>query len=273
LAGDSAKRSKVRSDRSCPTADQFNDLVLSAMDLVDRVLAEVAPKLPAHVDRAELRSAGLLGLVEASRRFDANLTVPFERYARIRIRGAMLDATRSGLLNSRRDRRRAREASAVGDDLRAHLGRPPTREEVAEAVGVDAVELAQWKGRSAVAVGLEDMGGPDTSWEEMIPDDAPRPDKQVEDRELRNLVMHAVAALPEPHGTVVRRYLIEGDRVVDLATDLGLTHGRVSQLCSEAVAALRSWLATQYDGVPPPGPAEPGVRMRTEFVSRLMTAS
>ena len=74
-----------------------DDLVLGHLHVVDIVMAEIAPRLPDFVDQENLRAAGLLGLVEASRRFDETLQVPFERYARIRVRGAIVDATRIGI--------------------------------------------------------------------------------------------------------------------------------------------------------------------------------
>lgn len=88
-------------------------LVMSHLHLVDGVLFELMSRFPRHVDRENLRAAGLLGLVEASRRFDEETGVPFDRYARVRIRGAMLDATRIGLISTRKARRRRRDLESA----------------------------------------------------------------------------------------------------------------------------------------------------------------
>ena len=73
----------------------FEELVTEHLPLVDQVVARVSARFPRHVDRDELRNAGRLGLVEAARRYDPSTEVPFDRYAAIRIRGAILDSTRS----------------------------------------------------------------------------------------------------------------------------------------------------------------------------------
>ena len=74
---------------------EANDLVLENLELVSQLVQQMAARYPRHVDRGELWSAGVLGLVEASRRFDPAMGIPFPRYAAIRIRGAIIDSTRS----------------------------------------------------------------------------------------------------------------------------------------------------------------------------------
>ena len=65
------------------------------LGLVEQIVVQVAVNYPRHVDRGELVRAGVLGLVEAARRFDPALGVPFDRFAARRIRGAILDTVRA----------------------------------------------------------------------------------------------------------------------------------------------------------------------------------
>src|SRR4029079_4971288 len=67
-----------------------DQLVLHYRPLVKAVAARGAVGLPSSVDRADLVSAGTLGLLDAIERFDASRGAPFEAYASARIRGAIL---------------------------------------------------------------------------------------------------------------------------------------------------------------------------------------
>jgi RNA polymerase sigma factor (sigma-70 family) len=74
-----------------PEADA---LVLAHLDLVAKVAARVARKLPYWIDMDEICAAGNLGLVEAASRFDPERHASFAVWAMIRIRGAIIDAYR-----------------------------------------------------------------------------------------------------------------------------------------------------------------------------------
>ena len=71
-----------------------NDLVQQYLPLVSSILGRLAMTLPDHVDQDDLQSAGLVGLLQALRNYDPANGNSFETYARVRIRGAMLDELR-----------------------------------------------------------------------------------------------------------------------------------------------------------------------------------
>ena len=103
----------MQEQRSSEAATAESDaLIHDNIDLIGRVVQRVASMYPRHVDRQELWNAGALGLVEAARRFDPDAGIPFERYASIRVRGAIIDSTRTRDWASRSVRRRYRELFA-----------------------------------------------------------------------------------------------------------------------------------------------------------------
>ncbi len=108
--------------------DETNDLVREHLDLVGRTVAKVSARYPRHVDREELWNAGALGLVEAARRYNPDSGIPFERFAAIRIRGAIIDSTRTRDWASRSVRRRYREVEEATSALRDETGRDPDRD-------------------------------------------------------------------------------------------------------------------------------------------------
>src|SRR5690606_30922592 len=111
------------------------------LSLVGYHVSEMIRRVPAHVQRDELAAAGSLALVQAARAFDAELGVPFGRYASTRIRGAILDELRGMDWASRGARQRARRLTQLTERLTAELGRAPRPEELADAMGVGVDEI------------------------------------------------------------------------------------------------------------------------------------
>src|SRR4051794_37752534 len=112
------------------------------MALVGHIVRETMSRVPSHVDRDDLTSAGLTALVQAAHAFDPQRGVPFNRYAAARIRGAIVDDLRSIDWASRSVRRRSRELDTPRANLAMVLGRAATPAEVAQAAGMTLDEVA-----------------------------------------------------------------------------------------------------------------------------------
>src|SRR3954449_2229105 len=120
---------------------ELSRLIEQHLPLVKHIVFQVAVHFPRHVDRDELARAGALGLVEAARRYDESRGVPFDRFAAQRIRGAILDAVRAADWAPRSVRNVARRLESIEQRLASNLGRMPSAEETAEAMGVTPEEL------------------------------------------------------------------------------------------------------------------------------------
>src|SRR4051812_37471557 len=129
------------------------------LPLVRHVVADVATRLPRFVDRDELVSAGLLGLTQAAHSYDAGRGVSFSAFARLRIRGAVLDELRGRDPLSRGSRRRANQVSATTAALQDALGRPPTDAETAAHLQVNVAAVRQARDDVARATQLERSTG------------------------------------------------------------------------------------------------------------------
>ena len=117
-------------------AAKEDQLVREHLPLVQYVVSEVAHRVPNHVSRSDLVSAGMLGLAQAARSFDPERGIAFDRFASTRIRGALLDELRGRDWASRSVRSRARGLQAAQEELTNRLGRPPSPEEVAQSLGI-----------------------------------------------------------------------------------------------------------------------------------------
>jgi RNA polymerase sigma factor for flagellar operon FliA len=228
-------------------------LIERNLPLVKHVVLQVAVHFPRYVDREELARAGALGLVEAAQRYDETRGVPFDRFAARRIRGAILDAVRSADWAPRSVRNLGRKLEQVEQQLASGLGRAPSTEDMAEALGMTQAELARLQDRifRSVVLALEHVVATaeddELSLGDILADrTAVEPSESLESRELLGYLRDAINLLPERHRIVVVGYFLDGCTSVELADLLGVTESRISQLRSEALLMLKEGIEAQY---------------------------
>jgi RNA polymerase sigma factor for flagellar operon FliA len=245
-----------------------DELVRGHLDLVRKMVTQTTARIPSHVSRDDLLSAGMAGLAMAARHFDPARGVPFDRYAATRIRGALIDELRSFDWASRPVRTKARALAVVTETLTAKLGRTPTSEELAQAAGLTVDALGRLTGDVHRAVVLNYEAILDTGDSEIIlPSADGDPEEELLTRERADCVTRAIDALPERLRVVVRGYFFEERTVTEIADELGVTQSRVSQLRSEAIELLRDGVNSQLD----PTSVAP-LRRSTGRVSRRQAA-
>jgi RNA polymerase sigma factor for flagellar operon FliA len=209
------------------------------MPLVGHLVREMLARVPAHVNRDDLLSAGYAALVGAARGFDEERGVPFARFAANRVRGALLDELRGLDWASRSVRRRARHNDAARQELTAELGRTPTVGEVAERMGcrIEDIESADDDVQRAVVFSLQ--GFATAAADDMVTEPSPGPEEMLIRRERIGYLRHAIDALPDRLRVVVNGYFFEERPMAQIAAELGVTESRVSQLRAEALCLLR----------------------------------
>lgn len=237
------------STRISPSQQATEDrLVRDHLPLVQYAVSEMATKVPRHVSRDDLVSAGMHGLAQAARSFDAARGIAFDRYASTRIRGALLDELRDRDWASRSVRAKARRMSAAHETLTAKFGRTPTNAEVASHMGVatKAVEAVNDDVHRAVVLNYDSMMSSGDA-EDVMPSDMRSPDAVILERERRNYLRDSVAALPERLRHVVIGYFFEERSMQELAEELGVSESRISQMRAEALLLLKDGMNSQLD--------------------------
>lgn len=229
---------------SSETAEQ---MTISHMPLVGHIVRETMGRVPSHVSRDDLTSAGLTALVLAAKAFDAARGVPFDRYAATRIRGAILDELRSIDWASRSVRRRARDLADTRAALAGVYGRTPTTDEVARAAGISTHEVTANDDDVARAQVLSLQGSTTTTIEDMVPHTEPSPEEAIEHRERLTYLAEAIAELPERLRKVVEDYFFAERPMAEIADELGVTDSRISQMRAEALALLRDGMNNALD--------------------------
>jgi RNA polymerase sigma factor for flagellar operon FliA len=212
------------------------------------MVSEIASRIPRHVCRDDLVSAGMAGLAQAARSFDPSRGISFQRFASARIRGALLDELRSRDWASRSVRAKARDLAQTTDQLTSKLGRQPSPAEIAQAMGASEGELEAINTDVYRALVLNFDALPiDGNAEEVLLSDQSGPDDDVLDNEKRAYLVAAVEHLPERLRRVVIGYFFEELPMQVLAEELGVTDSRISQMRAEALGLLKDAINAQLD--------------------------
>jgi RNA polymerase sigma factor for flagellar operon FliA len=237
----------MRTTATAVEARQLETLIRDNMPLVGHLVRELMARVPGHVSRDDLTSAGLAALVTAARGFDAARGIPFARFAATRIRGALLDELRGLDWASRSVRSRARRADVATQQLTAHLGRTPTAVELAARLGVPLDEVASVSEDVQRAVVLSLQGFNAGTAEDLVTERSAGPEDLLLQRERVGYLHDAIDALPERLRRVVVGYFLQECTMADIATELGVSESRVSQLRAEALGLLKDGLNAQLD--------------------------
>ena len=224
---------------------QGEELVLNHLGLVKRVALHLKARVPAYMELDELIQVGMMGLLEASRVFDASKGVDFENFAHSRVRGAMLDEVRRLSFLPRSAVAFNKTHNETLHALSAELGRAPTQAEIAEYMGKDLEDFQKERGKArrfetySLEVVTEEVMS--------IADDAShQPDVMVEEAEFMEAVTDAIAQLPEREQLVMQLYYVEELNLKEIGEVLEVSESRVSQILSAVVKKLRGTL--QVDG-------------------------
>lgn len=240
--------SPVSVDFASTSPHDVDALVTAHIPLVGHLVREVLARVPGHVDRDDLTSAGLTALVQAAQAFDPERGVPFPGYASTRIRGALLDELRGIDWASRAVRRTARGLDETRSRLTHSLGRTPTDAELASAQGIPVEQvLANREDLARAQVMSLEADEARGSYAAALPSSTPTPEQSVEHAELLTYLSEAVAELPERLRRVVEGYFLAEQPMADLAAEMGVTESRISQLRAEAMVLLRDALNSQLD--------------------------
>jgi len=231
---------------------QGEELVLAHLGLVKRVALHLKARVPAYMELDEWIQVGMMGLLEASRVFDASKGVDFENFAHSRVRGAMLDEVRRLSFLPRSAVAFNKSHNETLHALSSELGRAPTQAEIAEYMGkgLEDFQKERGKARRFETYSLEVV----TEEVMSIADDAShQPDVMVEEAEFMEAVTDAIAQLPEREQLVMQLYYVEELNLKEIGEVLEVSESRVSQILSSVVKKLRGTLQVGEDQVSKPG--------------------
>jgi RNA polymerase sigma factor for flagellar operon FliA len=215
--------------------------------LVKRIAQHMMLRMPASVQLDDLIQAGMIGLLEASQKYDAVHGASFETYAGIRIRGAIIDEMRRGDWVPRSVHRNSRRINQAIADIELREGHNATSAEIASELDVD-INQYHAMSQDAMCGRLFSMDESFDGEEPHIHDSADAnnafstPHAQTHKEFLKVSIADAIRGLPEKEQMVLSLYYTEELNLKEIGLILNVSESRVSQIHSQATLRLRSRL-------------------------------
>jgi RNA polymerase sigma factor for flagellar operon FliA len=219
-----------------------NELVVAHEALVKRIAFHLMSRLPASVQVDDLIQAGMIGLIEASRKFDPDQGASFDTYAGIRIRGAMLDEIRRTDWTPRSVHRKAREVAEAVRKIENEKGRDARDVEVAEAMGLGLDEYHKIL-QDATGCRIFSFEDPGSVGEDGLVQTHRQPNQPLENLQncdFKHGLAGAIKGLPERERLVMALYYDEELNLREIGEILGVSESRVCQIHGQALIRLRA---------------------------------
>jgi RNA polymerase sigma factor for flagellar operon FliA len=219
-------------------------ILLEHLPQVQYIARRIHDRLPPQVLLEDLVHAGIIGLIDAVKKYDPSKNVQLKHYAEFRIRGAILDSLRQVDWSPRALRRQARRLEQAILSCKARLGRDPTEPEIAGELQISLENLQQLLGdlrgldvgslQADMGDGVEDEGS-----QHRAERDEENPYHQALRSEMNGLLERAIGELPDRERQVLALYHFEELTMKEVGEVLGIGESRVSQIHTAALLRLR----------------------------------
>ena len=237
------------------TAETLTDdrerLILDHLPQVRLIARRIHERLPGSVSLDDLISTGIVGLISAIDNFDSKMNVKLKTYAEYKIRGAILDSLRGMDWAPRQQRTRVKQIESTIRVLEQKLKRSPGEEEIAAELNLSTEEYHEWliDVRGINLGSLEGSGNEEEGRDllRFVSDNEENwPSRLLERSELERLLAEAIERMPYVERTVLSLYYHEELTLREIAKVVKLHESRVSQLKSQAILRLRSYLEKKW---------------------------
>jgi RNA polymerase sigma factor for flagellar operon FliA len=198
------------------------------------------------IELEDLMQAGMLALTECVRNHTGTTDDGFAAYAKLRVRGAMIDLVRRHLPISRGAVERRKLLREKEGALRLELGREPQAAELAEALDLTLAELGELRSASE-PLRFEALDDTYSDSDPAFADDRPDSLMLLEDKEMRENLVEAIASLPQRLQVVVQLYFVEELNLAEIAQVIDVSVPRVHQLKAQALDKLKAAVGERYD--------------------------
>ncbi len=208
--------------------------------MVKRIAYHLSSRLPSQIAVEDLVQAGMEGILQAKKAFDAGRGIAFEAFAKARIRGAMLDEVRRISYATRNVVTTKRLHDSTINALTHELGRVPRGAEVAEKLGVSVEEYEKERllTMSSDIVSSDESPAP----YEDLQGFQSGPQEELEQEERLENLTDAISRLPERSQQILALYYQEEMNLKEIGAILSVSESRISQLLTEIALKLRKQL-------------------------------
>jgi RNA polymerase sigma factor FliA len=222
------------------------DRIRRFLPMVRRLAWHVHGSGRAGIEIEDLVQAGLVALTECAQKHSGPTEDGFAAYAKLRVRGAMVDLVRRSTPLSRAASDRRRLLAGAAQALTTTLGRVPTEDELAEAMGMTTAALGELRA-SSEPMRFEPIDDTYSDSDMAFADDRPDSFEILADEQSRAAVVAAISGLPERLQMVIQLYFVEELNLAEIAEVLSVSVPRVHQLKAQALDKLRAALGDEFD--------------------------
>lgn len=222
-----------------------NEMVLKYIPLVSRIVGRIDTG-DGDLDKDDLFSVGVIGLIDAVKKFDPGKSVPFEAYATLRIKGTIIDGMRKSGRVSRERIVRLNQYYSAKEKLEQELMRNPDESLICEKMGITGKELykihetVHYLSKVSLEAALFNKDGGETPLADMLRDDsADSPEEEYIRKEQKKLLSSAVEKLNEREKTILSLYYVEELTLKEIAYAMDISIPRVSQIHGKILLKLR----------------------------------
>ena len=214
-------------------------LIKSCLNLVKKIAWHYHGRVKNIIEIDDLIQIGMLGLVTAAENFIEKPGVTFSSYARIRIKGEIVDFLRKNSNLCRSTIVNKQKYEKTFEKLQKSLNRDPHDHELIQELDININELHKWKEAFAVNK-LENLDAVYDEFSIWFLSKENDPEEKFNELELRNALLKALKKLEKVEALVIQLYYVEELNVYEIAKILELTNGRISQIKSFAIKKLRN---------------------------------
>lgn len=239
--------------------EEKNKYVEQYSPLIKYLADRLAARLPEHINRDDLMSCGVLGLIDAVDKFDPNRAIMFKTYAEFRIKGAMLDELRSLDWVPRSIRKKTSQIEKIWQTLEGELGRPPEDEESAAAMELSVPDYLKLLSevRTINILDLDAFKSMNQSgnresrdiYDILADENALNALNAIGQNEVTRILGQAIEELNEKERLVVTLYYHEELTMKEIGQVMGYTESRISQLHTKSLIRLRIKLKSYFDEI------------------------
>ena len=221
-----------------PASQSKDELIQKHMSLVKKIAYFYAGRVQKAAEVEDLIQIGMMGLVEAAHNYSPREGVSFQIYARLRIKGSIVDFLRKSSNLCRRTIKNKQNYDRAYNLLRKNFGRVPSHDEVSKELDISPVELHTWE-KEFAANQNQSMEEATEIYGDFLISHDPTIEEKLISGELKKHLRDALTVLNQQQVLVIQLYYVEELNVYEIAEVLSVSTGRVSQIKSAAIGLLR----------------------------------
>lgn len=228
-----------------------DSLIVQYIYLTRYVVGRVKVALPPTFSIEDISSYGVEGLIDAVEKFSPDKGARFETYALMRIRGNIIDKIRSQDFLPRSVRRKIKDVKEAQEHLRQKLSRMPTSQEIGDLLELEKEKVDQILAEETTVSSLYDKkGASEESLEiiDTIQDNRLTPHEEMEEKDVKSELEHALKRLPERERMIMVLYYHENMTLKEIGETIEISESRVCQLHAQSIMKLKNILSETRAG-------------------------